>query len=345
MQSIEEHNTWRLTEPPSGKKIIGLKWIFKLKKDAEGKVIKHKARLVAKGYAQERGVDFDEIYAPVTRLETVRLLLALAAKNELQVHHLDVKTAFLNGEISEDVYVTQPEGFEKKGKENMVYKLLKALYVLRQAPRAWYAKLNFCLDSLGFKRCSSEHGVYTRMNGDGKLIIAVYVDDLLVIGNNFEAIESFKQQMSQNFEMTDLGKLNYYLGIEVEQGEGCIKLRQTGYAKKIIEKAGMKGCNPTKYPMDPKEQIDKDEGGKTVDVTRYKSIIGGLRYLVHTKPDIAYSVGIASRYMERPTTVHQNAVERIFRYVQGTLHFGLVYSKNSGNNIVIAFLTVTWPEI
>ena len=230
---------------------------------------------MAKGYAQEHGVDFDEIYVPVTRLETVRLLLSLAAKNEWQVHHLDVKTTFLNGEICEDVYVTHPERFEIKGKENMVYKLLKALYGLRQAPRAWYAKLNSCLDRLGFKRCSYELGVYTRLKGEDKLIIAVYVDDLLVIGNNLEVIERFKLQMSQNFEMTNLGKLNYYLGIEVEQGDGCIKLRQTGYARKIIEKAGLKGCNSTKYPMDPKEQIHKDEGCKAVDVTQYKSIIVG----------------------------------------------------------------------
>lgn len=184
-------------------------------------MIKYKARLVAKGYVQEHGIDFDEIYAPVTRLETVRLLLALAAKNEWEVHHLDVKTAFLNGEISEDVYVVQPEGFAKKGKENLVYKLLKALYGLRQAPRAWYAKLNSCLESLGFKRCPSEHGVYIQKNGEEQLIVAVYVDDLLVTGNNITAIEGFKNQMRQKFEMTDMGKLSYYLGIEVERGEGC----------------------------------------------------------------------------------------------------------------------------
>ena len=297
MQSIEENNTWKLSELPPGKKTIGLKWIFKLKKDAEGKVLKHKARLVAKGYVQEHGVDFDEIFAPVTRLETVRLLLALAAKSEWEVHHLDVKTAFLNGEISEDVYVAQPEGFEKEGKKNLVYKLLKALYGLRQAPRAWYAKLNSCLESLGFKRCPSEHAVYTRKEGENNLIVAVYVDDLLVTGNNVSDIDRFKEQMSQRFDMTDMGMLNYYLGIEVEQSKGCIKLKQSGYARKIIEKAGLKGCNPTKYPMDPKEQIDKDKGGKVVDITQYKIMIGGLRYLVHTRPDIAYSVGIASRYM------------------------------------------------
>lgn len=162
IQSIEENETWELTTLPPGQKIIGLKWIYKLKKDANGRVIKHKARLVAKGFVQEHDVDYDEVYAPVTRLETVRLLLALSAKKRWEVHHLDVKTAFLNGDIKEDVYVSQPEGFEKAGEEHLVYKLKKALYGLRQAPRAWYEKLNSCLESLGFFRCPYEPTVYTK---------------------------------------------------------------------------------------------------------------------------------------------------------------------------------------
>ena len=185
IKSIEENKTWEL---PPGEKIIGLKWIYKLKKDASGKIVKHKARLVAKGYVQEHGVDFDEVYAPVTRLETVRLLLALSAKNNWQVHHLDVKTAFLNGDIQENVYVAQPKGFKIAGQEHLVYKLSKALYGLRQAPRAWYAKLNSCLLSLGFSRCPYEHAVYTRKERGESLIVAVYVDDILVTGTSIEVI-------------------------------------------------------------------------------------------------------------------------------------------------------------
>lgn len=146
--------------------------------------MKHKARLVAKGYTQEHGIDYGEVYAPVTRLETVRLLLALAAKNYWQVHHLEVKTTFLNGELTEDVFVAQPEGFETNGNEQLVYKLVKALYGLRQAPRAWYAKLNQSLESLGFKRCPYENVVYTKGEGSDNLIIAVYVDDILITGGS-----------------------------------------------------------------------------------------------------------------------------------------------------------------
>ncbi|XP_074363653.1 uncharacterized protein LOC141704306 [Apium graveolens] len=299
----------------NGHKTIGLKWIFKLKKDADGKIVKHKAQLVAKGYAQEYGVDFDEIFAPVTRLETVRLLLALSAKNQWQVHHLDVKTAFLNGEINEEVYVAQPEGYENEGKEHLVYKLLKALYGLRQALEPGMGNSTDVCWDLGSS-------------------VALYVDNLLVTGSNVGIIEEFKKQMNSKFEMSDLGKLTYYLGIEVQQKEGYIKIKQSSYAKKILENAGMIGCNPTKYPMDPKEQLTKDDGGKTVDTTQYKSMVGGLRYLVHTRPDISYAVGIISRYMERPTVLHQNAVKRILRYIKGTLDYGQIYSKQGGNNIL-----------
>lgn len=244
MESIEGNKTWRLTTLPADQKFIGLKWIYKLKKDAGGNIIKYKARLVAKGYVQEYGIDFDEVYAPVTMMETVRLLLALSAKNNWEVHHLDVKTAFLNGDIKEEVYVTQPEGFEKSGQEHLVYKLLKALHGLRQAPRAWYDKLNSCLKNLGFVRCPFEHAVYARKEGDESLIIAVYVDDLLVTGSSNDMIEEFKKQMNTHFEMSDMGKLSYYLGIEVEQWKVYIELKQAGYAHKILDKAGMLDCNP-----------------------------------------------------------------------------------------------------
>lgn len=199
MESIEKNNTWQLTGLPKGHKAIGLKWIYKLKKDADGKIVKYKARLVAKGYVQEQRVDFDEIFALVTRIEIVQFLLALSARNGWKVHHLDVMTAFLNGEIHEEVYVSQPKGFERKGKEHLVYKLAKALYGLKQTSFAWYAKLNKYLEGLGFVRCPYEHAVYTRREGENVLIVGVYVDDLLITGSSAAVIEMFKMQMSEIF--------------------------------------------------------------------------------------------------------------------------------------------------
>lgn len=195
---------------PPGHKGVGLKWVYKLKRDTNGKIIKHKARLVARGYVQKQGIDYEEVFTPVTRLETVRVLLALAAKKGWEVHHLDVKSAFLNGELQETVYVTQPEGFVKENKEHMVYKLIKALYGLRQAPRAWYTRLSKYLEKLGFTKCPYEHAVYTKREGEEVLIIGVYVDDLLVTGTSISTIVKFKQQMNEEFDMSDRSFVSHY---------------------------------------------------------------------------------------------------------------------------------------
>lgn len=250
---------------------------------------------------------------------------------------MDVKSAFLNGELFEEVYVSQPDGFVKKGQEHKVYKLLKALYGLRQAPRAWYSRLNRCLKEMRFEKCPNEQAVYTRKDGDEFLIVGVYVDDLLVTGSSVSNILKFKAQMNKEFEMSDLGKLAYYLGIEVEQNGAFTELKQSAYARKLLEKANLLTCNPVKYPMEPRVQLHKDENGKLVDATKYRSLVGGLRYLVHTRPDIAYSVGVVSRYMEKPTTLHMGAVKRILRYVKGTLDYGLRYAKGKGNYILSGY--------
>lgn len=251
IQSICKNRTWELAELPSGQKPIGLKWVFKLKKDSEGKVIKHKARLVAKGYVQKHGVDFDEVFAPVARLDTIRLLLALVANRGWQVHHLDVKSAFLNGELEEEVYVIQPEGYVQKGKEKMVLKLSKALYGLRQAPRAWNIRLDKSLKKLGFRKCSSEAAVYKRGNGKSGVVLGVYVDDLIVTGENPDEIELFKKQMTSEFEMSDLGLLSFYLGIEVDQQKDHITIKQSSYAKKSTSAVWNERLQPNKTSNEP----------------------------------------------------------------------------------------------
>lgn len=211
--SIDKNETWVLVEKPHGVKLIGLKWIFKIKRNADGSINKYNSRLVAKGYVQEHGIDFDEVFAPVARIETIRLLVGFAAAKKWEIHHLDVKTAFLHGELIEDVYITQPEGFVKKGEEHKVYKLKKALYGLRQAPRAWNTKLDQILKGLRFRKCAKENSVYRKEAKYTLLIVAIYVDDLFITGNSLKAIKGFKEAMSTKFEMLDLGLLTYYLGI------------------------------------------------------------------------------------------------------------------------------------
>ena len=323
IESIEKNLMWSLVKLPVGHKAIGLKWVFKLKKDSDGEIIKHKARLVAKGYVQCQGIDFDEVFAPVTRLDTVRVMLAVAANQGWQGHHLDVKSAFLNGELQEEVYVSQPEGYMVKGKENLVYRLHKALYGLRQAPWAWNTRLDRSLKELGFTRCTQEQAVYIRGKNCVGVIVGVYVDDLIVIGKDPADITEFKQKMMDEFDMSDLGLLHYYLGIEVGQGNDKISIKQTAYSKKLLEQFGMIKCNSIKYPMGAKIQVHKDDEGHPVDATEYRRVIGSLRYLLNTRPDLSFAVGVASRFMQRPTEMHQKRVKKILRYVKGTTSVSL----------------------
>ena len=334
IKSIVKNKTWELVDLPRGAKAIGLKWIFKIKRNSDGSINKFKARLVAKGYIQRHGVDFEEVFAPVARMETVRLLIALAASRGWEVHHLDVKTAFLHGDLREEVYVSQPEGFEIKGQENKVYKLHKALYGLRQAPRAWNEKLNKVLGNLGFSKCSKEAALYRKQDKDHVLLIAVYVDDLLVCGSSLELIQEFKEGMSKNFEMSDLGRLTYYLGIEVVQHTDGITLCQEGYAKKVLEKSRMSDCNAVQSPMEPGLSISKCEEEPSIDEKEYRRNIGCLRYLLHTRPDLSFCVGVLSRYMQSPRQSHGVALKQILRYLQGTLKHDLSFRRYTSTKLV-----------
>nr|GEW22933.1 zinc finger, CCHC-type [Tanacetum cinerariifolium] len=306
---INKNNTWTLTTLPPEQKAIGLKLVYKTKRDAEGKIIKYKAKLVAKGYVQEQGTDFDEVFTPVARIETVRLILALAAYHGWQVHHLDVKSAFLHGELKEEVYVTQPEGFVQQGNPGKVYKLIKALYGLSQAPRAWNVKLDQTLKSLDFKKCNLEQAVYTRRSKTSTLIVGVYVDDLIITGTPKKEIDAFKSKMKDKFEISDLGLLAYYLGIEVTQAGREITIKQTGYINKILMETSMADSNDTKIPMDLGTKLVKAEDGNPVDATYYRSLIGSLRIIGYS--DSSYGIntdqgkgttGIVFYFGESPIT-------------------------------------------
>ena len=325
--SILRNQTWDLVPLPPGKKPIGLRWVFKLKKNSNGEIARYKARLVAKGYVQKAGIDYDEVFAPVARMDTVRMLIALAALNSWFVHHLDVKSAFLNEDLEETVYVKQPEGYIQEGKEHLVLNLKKALYGLTQAPRAWNLKLDSCLKSMGFMRCEQDHAVYVQRSSNCILIIGVYVDDLLITGSHEDMILAFKGHMGKLFEMSDLGLLTTYLGLEITQEPTRIKLGQRGYAMKILLDSGMENCNLVLTPLEARSKFSKEGSKSTVDSTTYRSYLGRLRYLTHTRPDLVYSIGILCRYMEQPTTEHWAGLKRVLRYVNGTVNLGLIYDK------------------
>ena len=271
----------------------------------------------------------------MARFETVRLLLALAAQLKKPVYQFDVKSAFLNGELLEEVYVKQPKGFEVKGKEDWVYKLAKALYGLKQAPRAWYSKIDSYFINSGFERSKSEPNLYIKKKGkDGLLIVCLYVDDMIYMGTNEELVEQFRSSMKQQFEMSDLGLLHYFLGLEVEQEKGSIFMSQRKYACDLLKKFGVKENKIASTPMNVNEKLEKDDGSGSADATRYRSLIGGLMYLTHTRPDISYAVGVVSRHMQNPTKHHFGTAKRILNYIAGTADYGVWYGSSKNFNLI-----------
>jgi hypothetical protein len=254
------------------------------------------------------------------------------------VHHMDVKTTFLNGDLQEEVFIEQPPGFSRPGQEHKVLRLHKALYGLHQAPRAWNQKLHEKLGLLGFIRSESEHAIYCRGTRSERLVVGVYVDDLVITGSSVESIKKFKLQMTEMFKMSDLGLLTYYLGIEVKQEDQGMTLSQGNYALKILERGGLLDCNPCDVPMQPKLKLRKESDTALVNPTEYISLVGSLRYLVNTRPDLSFLVGYVSRYMEEPHEEHLAAVKHILRYISGTRLQGVFYPrKKEGRNMLFGY--------
>ena len=270
MKSIEKNGTWDLTELPKEARKIGVKWVYKTKLNELGEVEKYKARLVAKGYAQEYGVDYEEVYAPVARMDTVRMILALAAQRGWCVFQLDVKSAFLHGKLAENVYVEQPRGYEIKNEEHKVYKLNKALYGLKQAPRAWFSRIESYFRNEGFKKEDSEQTLFTKVKQGKHLIISLYVDDLIYTGDDEKMMSEFIESIMKEFDMSDLGKMRYFLGIEVVQFDGGVFISQTKYVTEVLRRFGMEHSNPVENPMVPGFKISKDENGVEMDSSFFK---------------------------------------------------------------------------
>ncbi|GJR08472.1 retrovirus-related pol polyprotein from transposon TNT 1-94 [Tanacetum coccineum] len=302
IKSIEKNDTWELTTLLKGQKAIGVKWVYKAKKNAKGKVEKYKARLLAKGDKLKHGIDYKEVIALVALLETIRMIIAIAAQYRWKIHQIDVKSAFLYGLLEEEVYVEQLEGYVAKGQEGKVIRLKKALYGLKHVPHAW----NTRIDKL-----------YVAVEGDGD---RVRVKDWLekgfgLNGNSSSMIDELKKWMTREFEITDIGLMSYYMGIEVKQTDEGIFICQERYAKEILKRFGMDKCNLVGTLLENKAKPSKHDGGKKVDSTLFKSLIGSLRYLTCTRPNILFAVGLISHFMEEPTTKHLKIAKRILRYI------------------------------
>ncbi|GJT68968.1 putative ribonuclease H-like domain-containing protein [Tanacetum coccineum] len=297
---------WTLVELPNGKRAIGTKWVFRNKKDERGIVIKNKARLVAQGYTQEEGIDYDEVFAPVARIEAIRLFLAYASFKDFVVYHMDVKSAFLYGKIEEEVYVCQPPGFEDPDFPNRVYKVEKALYGLHQAHRAWYETLSTYLLDNGFQRGKIDKTLFIRRDKG----------DILLV------------------QMSSMGELTFFLGLQLKQKEDGIFISQDKYVTEILKKFSFSDVKTASTPMETQKPLLKDEDGEEVDVHLYRSMIGSLMYLTSSRPNIMFAVCACARYQVNPKVSHLHAVKRIFKYLKGQPKLGLWYPKDSPFDLV-----------
>ncbi|GJW76523.1 retrovirus-related pol polyprotein from transposon TNT 1-94 [Tanacetum coccineum] len=321
-------DVWELVECPIGRNIFAVKWIWKNKTDAENTVIRNKSRLVAKGYRQEEGINFKESFTPVARLEAVRIFVAYATHKNFPIYQMDVKTVFLNCPMKEEVFVRQPDGFVDPDFSNHVYRLKKALYGLKQAPRAWYDKLSSFLIKHHFTKGIVDPTLFTRRHGDDILLVQIYVDDIIFGSTKPVFAKRFEKLMKDNFEMSMIGEMKFFLGLQVHQSPRGIFICQSQYTMDLLKKHGMEKCDTICTPM-ATTKLDEDLQGTQVDQTKYRSMIGGLMYFTASRPDIAFATFVCARYQARPTETYLKEVKRIFRYLRQTINMGLWYSKDS----------------
>ena len=333
LNNFKRNEVWTLVPRPK-QNVVGTKWVFRNKQDEHGVVTRNKARLVAKGYAQVAGLDFEETFAPVARLESIRILLAYAAHHSFRLFQMDVKSAFLNGPIKEEVYVEQPPGFEDERYPDHVCKLSKALYGLKQAPRAWYECLRDFLIANAFKVGKADPTLFTKTCDGDLFVCQIYVDDIIFGSTNQKSCEEFSRVMTQKFEMSMMGELNYFLGFQVKQLKDGTFISQTKYTQDLLKRFGMKDAKPAKTPMGTDGHTDLNKGGKSVDQKAYRSMIGSLLYLCASRPDIMLSVCMCARFQSDPKECHLVAVKRILRYLVATPCFGLWYPKGSTFDLV-----------
>ena len=336
MDALARNGTWELMDLPPSRKAVKSKWVFKLKADG-----RYRARLVAKGFTQIPGVDFDETFSPVARFESLRMLLALAALEDWHIHQMDVKSAFLNGELDEEIYMEQPQGFVTTGSEHLVCRLRKAIYGLKQASRAWNLQLHGVLTGLGYKRTYADAGIYVKSQreGDDPLFVIVYVDDITILGRDLEAIKLLKSDLSERFEMTDLGEMTSYLGIRVTRDRSLKRLEidQSGYLTDVLERFGMSNATShnTPLPAGADEHLVKFDGeASTSEIKHFQSLIGSLLYLqIGTRPDISFAVSRLAQYSANPSPQHLRLAVYVLSYLVGTVDKKLVYDGADGDGL------------
>lgn len=338
--ALEDNHTWDVTNLPPGKRAIGCGWIFSNKYKADGTIERPKARLVAHGNRQKQGSDYKDTFAPVAKMNTVRFLLKIAAVKRWELHQMDVHNAFLHGDLEEEIYMKLPPGF-KTDDQSKVCRLRKSLYGLKQSPRCWFSKLSKTLVAFGFKQSYEDYSLFSLIDGDKCLHILVYVDDFIIAGNDSSTIHRFKEYLNKSFKMKDLGKLKYFLGLEVARGPEGIFLSQRKYALDIITECGLLGAKPSPVPTELNHKLALAKGPLMDDPSRYRRLVGRLIYLTFTRPELSYIVHLLSQFMQQPRDEHWLAALRVVRYLKGCADQGIMLSSSPDLNLT-AFCDSDW---
>jgi len=343
MKSMNSNGVWDLEEIPKGAKTVGCKWVYKTKYDSQGNVERFKARLVAKGFTQREGIDYNETFSPVSCKDSFRIIMALVAHYDLELHQMDVKTAFLHGDLEENVYMAQPKGFVVEGKERMGCRLKKSIYGLKQASRQWYLKFDETIRSFGFKQNVEDNCVYAKFKNGKYIFLILYVDDILLASSDVGLLQETKKFLSSKFDMKDLGEASYVLGIEIhrDRKKGVLGLSQKAYIEKVLERYNMHKCSASPAPIVkgdrygdfqcPKNEYELNQ----MRSVPYASAVGSLQYAqVCTRPDLAFVTGLLGRFQSNPGVEHWKLVKKVLRYLQGTKSLMLTYKRSDSLQIV-----------
>ena len=322
MEALQKNHTWELVSLPGGKRTVGCRWIFTVKLNPNGVIDRYKARLVAKGYTQKYGIDYGDTFAPVAKINTIRVLISIAANQEWPLRQFDVKNAFLNRTLNEEIYMDPPPGINCGGK---VCKLRRALYGLKQSPRAWFGRLSTFMKKNGYKQSDADHTLFIKQVFKKVTALIVYVDDMVVTGNDSNEIAALQESLATEFELKDLGHLKYFLGIEVARSSNGISLCQRKYVLDLLAETGMLDCKPIETPIEMNHKLAIQQDQTPTNKERYQRLVGRLIYLLHTRPDIAYAVSIVSQFMHAPSEDHMEAVYRILRYLKSSPRKGLFF--------------------
>ena len=349
INALMKNDTWELVPRPKDVNVVGNRWVYKVKRNSDGSISRFKARLVAQGFTQTQGVDYSEVFAPVARNSTIRALLALGNAMDLEIHQMDVCTAFLNGELDMDVYMEQPKGFVDSDRPDYVCKLKKGLYGLKQAARCWNSTLDEYLKSAGYRVSSADGCVYVKSVKDSSghikfVILPVYVDDFMPVGNDKAMMKAEKKALCERFELVDNGDVSHILGMLIsrDRDSRTLTISQRTYLEEMLLRFRMDGCNPVSTPLETGRQFSKfSDGDVSFDKQLYQQAIGCLTYVsTSTRPDIAAAVGTLSQHMAQPSVDHWTGVKRILRYIKGTLDFGLKFS--AGDGVLTGFSDADW---